>query len=393
MRRLAARAPAPGLRVTKPVAAPSAIRCRSGPTARPARPPDLDQRVGHGLAVAVEHAARDRDGARPSRATSSVLIGRAQADREERPDRLRRRRAGSSAHSSIGVAVAAAEHDVEAVAERPLRHRSSPSRTRETSRSRAAGSRTTGRSGRTANSGSPGKYICVTSRSRERAAEEREVDVRRPPGVGVVPPRVGAGLDRDEPVPALGVGEAAAGAGEVRVERRRVLVALVEVAAGGVRLPDLDQRVAAPAGRPSSTRPRDDDALAQRLAVVLAGEVGVGLGHAARRRRPARSGPRAPRAAGPAAAPAPAGARRAVVRGRGSGGSTPPSRHRRSSTPLSRHAAHPPLLPSTVLQRAQRLELRRASAASPVRRARGDPQRPSGRPAHLLRRHAGVERA
>ena len=37
----------------------------------------------------------------------------------------------------------------------------------------------------------------------ERAPEQREVDVRGPPGVGVVAPRVGAGLDRDEPVAAL----------------------------------------------------------------------------------------------------------------------------------------------------------------------------------------------
>ena len=90
----------------------------------------------------------------------------------------------------------------------------------------------------------------------ERAPEDREVDVRRSPGVLVVAPRVGAGLDRDEAVAALVVGEAAAGAGEVRVERRRVLVDLVRVAAGRVRLPDLDERVRGPAGRPSSsTRP------------------------------------------------------------------------------------------------------------------------------------------
>ena len=59
----------------------------------------------------------------------------------------------------------------------------------------------------------------------ERAAEEAEVDVRGPPGVVVVAPRVGAGLDRDEPVAAALVGDRAADAGEVRVERGGVVLA------------------------------------------------------------------------------------------------------------------------------------------------------------------------
>ena len=44
----------------------------------------------------------------------------------------------------------------------------------------------------------------------ERPPEDREVDVRRPPGVVVVAPRIGAGLDRDEAVAAVVVGQAAA---------------------------------------------------------------------------------------------------------------------------------------------------------------------------------------
>jgi hypothetical protein len=47
-----------------------------------------------------------------------------------------------------------------------------------------------------------------------------------------------------------------------------VLVDLVHVAPGGIGLPDLDQRVAQrPAGLVEDA-PRDDDALAQRLAVA-----------------------------------------------------------------------------------------------------------------------------
>ena len=95
--------------------------------------------------------------------------------------------------------------------------------------------------------------------------------------LGWFAPRVRARLDAHEPVAALVVRQAAAGAGEVRVERGRVLVAVVEVAAGGVRLPDLDQRradrPAVAVGDPAG----DDDPLAERLALVLAGEVVVEL--------------------------------------------------------------------------------------------------------------------
>ena len=49
-----------------------------------------------------------------------------------------------------------------------------------------------------------------------RVAEQREVDVLRAPGERVVLPRIGAGLDGDEAVPAVVVGEGAADAGEVR---------------------------------------------------------------------------------------------------------------------------------------------------------------------------------
>ena len=50
---------------------------------------------------------------------------------------------------------------------------------------------------------------------REGVAEQGEVDVGRPPGVGVVAPGIGAGLDRDEPVVALRIRLRAAGAGKV----------------------------------------------------------------------------------------------------------------------------------------------------------------------------------
>ena len=60
----------------------------------------------------------------------------------------------------------------------------------------------------------------------------------------------------------LCVGDAAADAGEVRVQRRGVLVDHVAVAAGGVALPDLDQRVGHGATAALAHATVDDDALA-----------------------------------------------------------------------------------------------------------------------------------
>src|SRR4028119_2158417 len=53
----------------------------------------------------------------------------------------------------------------------------------------------------------------------EGRSEQREVYVRRPPGVVVVLPRVGPRLDRDEAVAALVVGETSARAGGIRAQR------------------------------------------------------------------------------------------------------------------------------------------------------------------------------
>ena len=60
--------------------------------------------------------------------------------------------------------LAAAEHDVEAEPERPL-GLGEVEVERQISRSRAFGSRIELKIGSNGNSGSPGKYICVTSRS------------------------------------------------------------------------------------------------------------------------------------------------------------------------------------------------------------------------------------
>ena len=90
----------------------------------------------------------------------------------------------------------------------------------------------------------------------ERLAEEREMDVRRPPGVVVVAPGILARADGDEAVAALGVGDGAPGAGEVRVERRVVLVGLVRVAARRSSPARPRPAYAAPRGRSRRARGR-----------------------------------------------------------------------------------------------------------------------------------------
>ena len=91
----------------------------------------------------------------------------------------------------------------------------------------------------------------------------------------MIAPRICARLDRDEAVAALVVGEAPAGAGEVGVERRGVIVPRVDIATGGVRLPDLDQgaahRPSVGVGDPAA----QDYPLAQRLTRMLPRQVGI----------------------------------------------------------------------------------------------------------------------
>jgi len=76
---------------------------------------------------------------------------------------------------------------------------------------------------------------------REFRSEHREVDVGWAPSVAVVPPRIRPWLDRGEAVASVVIGQAAADAGEVGVDRGRVLITLVDVATAGVGLPDLDE--------------------------------------------------------------------------------------------------------------------------------------------------------
>src|ERR1700727_1306299 len=105
------------------------------------------------------------------------------------------------------------------------------------------------------------------------------MNMRRAPGVVMVAPWIGAGLDRDEPVIAIGIGSRAASTSEIRIERRRVLVNDVDVTAAGIGLPDFQQRIGHRAAVFVPYMAVDDDAFAQWLAGMLDGEVVIVLAH------------------------------------------------------------------------------------------------------------------
>src|SRR5882724_13271689 len=100
-------------------------------------------------------------------------------------------------------------------------------------------------------------------------AEHREMNVSRAPGIVMVAPRIGAGFDGDEFVIAFAVGLRASGAGKIRIERRRMLVADMDITAAGIGLPDLEQGIRHAAAVLIQHMAVHDDALAERLTLVL----------------------------------------------------------------------------------------------------------------------------
>ena len=170
---------------------------------RRVRLPDLDHAVGHGIAVPVHELPPDpdrprivvRDERRPH-----LLVE--EADGEVRPDRLRRRQPERLSHRAAPRA-----------ASPPGRRRRCRSGSREPTsgsvrsssksqirRSRACSSGIELKIGSNGKSGSPGKYICVTSRSGKARPKTEMWMCAGPPGVRVVLPRVRARLDRHEAV-------------------------------------------------------------------------------------------------------------------------------------------------------------------------------------------------
>src|SRR5689334_12702202 len=103
------------------------------------------------------------------------------------------------------------------------------------------------------------------------------MNVRGTPRVRMVAPRIRARLDRDEVVAPLGIRERPPRAGEVRVERGRMIVDRMRISAASVALPDLDERVRNGTAAIVQHAARDDDALAQRFCGVLPREIVIGV--------------------------------------------------------------------------------------------------------------------
>src|SRR5262249_6345433 len=101
------------------------------------------------------------------------------------------------------------------------------------------------------------------------------MDVGGTPGIGMMAPGIGAGLDADETVAPLPIGHRAALAAKIRIEGSWVLVVFVNIPACRVRLPNLDEGIRDRAPLLIGHAARHDDALAEPLPQVLLGEVGV----------------------------------------------------------------------------------------------------------------------
>src|SRR5437016_2855280 len=78
---------------------------------------------------------------------------------------------------------------------------------------------------------------------RERRPQQRKMYVAGPPRIGVVLPGIGARLNGYKSVEAVRIREGAACPSEVGIKRSWVTVLDVQVASGGVGLPDLNQGV------------------------------------------------------------------------------------------------------------------------------------------------------
>src|SRR6185295_20125808 len=107
----------------------------------------------------------------------------------------------SGLHGRRGLA--AAQHDVEAIAEGPLRLREAEVEGRHQPRPRALGHGV--EDGVEGEQGVAGEEHLRDEAGQEARPEDGQVDVGGPPRVRMIAPRIGAGLDRDEAVPPRGV--------------------------------------------------------------------------------------------------------------------------------------------------------------------------------------------
>src|SRR4029077_10834507 len=105
--------------------------------------------------------------------------------------------------------------------------------------------------------------------------EKTEVDMLRPPRIMMIAPRIRAGLHRHEAIRAVDIGHHSADSGEVRIERRFVLVAVVSIAARGVGLPNFDETLWNRAAILVEHAAGHNDTFAERLTADKTRHVGV----------------------------------------------------------------------------------------------------------------------
>src|ERR1700722_12272499 len=94
------------------------------------------------------------------------------------------------------------------------------------------------------------------------------MNMRRPPGVDMVTKRVGTGLDGTERIVSVLVGDHAAAAAEIWIDRGKISIILVPVSSAGVGLPHLDQRVGNAAAVFVHDSAVNDGAFADRFACL-----------------------------------------------------------------------------------------------------------------------------
>src|ERR1700724_4045353 len=101
------------------------------------------------------------------------------------------------------------------------------------------------------------------------------MDVGRTPCVVMIEPRVRTWFYCHKTICTIFVRQSASGSSEIRIQRRGMMVAHMDVPAGRVGLPDLHQSARHRATITVKHTPGHDDTFAQRLARMLTGEIVV----------------------------------------------------------------------------------------------------------------------
>src|SRR5215469_8480388 len=119
-------------------------------------------------------------------------------------------------------------------------------------------------------------HLCNQARDK-RGPKDRKVNVCRPPRVVMIEPGICAGLDGDEAVRAMCIGQGSPRTTKVRIERGGMLVLNMPIPSGGVRLPNLDECIGNGPPVAVENAPAYDDAFTDWLTCVLAGQIVIVL--------------------------------------------------------------------------------------------------------------------